>query len=281
MTITQSITGYKQELTAIDGFSSTTVSSYVNAVKSLSVFTSNTDITLITNKTLRSWLINLREQGVSQNSTNTYVVAIRRYIRFINEYGAVVDMNAIKPPKRKEVKVDYIGDLEVEMLIEHCDLLRDKAIIATLYTSGIRNSELCGLRIIDFRDGQLNIMGKGSKPRTVFINDYARRLIFHYLRSRDDLCPYLFTTDNKGVKPIKPPTIRMILRQASESSGVHSTPHTLRHSFASTMIRNGMNTRHVQYLLGHAKLETTQRYTHIQPVDIKQSYRGKMPLNVN
>lgn len=266
---------YSRDLDKLNGYSKTTTTSYKNAVSSLIAYTKNIDHSKLTQELIQDWFKSL---NVSRNSKNTYAVAMRRFIRYLNdEFGTLIDQDCIKPPKREDKRVDYVGVEEVKLLLDACESYRDKAIIALIYTTGLRNGEVCSLNRSDIDDTSIHVVGKGGKYRTVFTTMQVKNMIYKYLYYREDQLEPMFVSRNGN--RITPARVREMFRTVTARAGVVATPHTLRHGFATHMVKKGMNIRQVQYLLGHSKIETTQRYTHVQPVDVLESYRGKMDLS--
>ncbi len=157
--------------------------------------------------------------------------------------------------------------------------LRDRAVLETFYSSGLRISELVGLNLsdIDFVSGIVKVMGKGKKERIVPIGEAALRSIRKYIDKRKVKSDAAFL--NKNGKRITTRGVRNIVDKYLKSSGAHqgATPHTLRHSFATHLLNRGADLRTVQELLGHANLSTTQIYTHLTTEKLKSVYDKAHP----
>lgn len=172
---------------------------------------------------------------------------------------------------------------------------RDKAILELFFSTGLRVSELANLRIedVNIKRDEFTIRGKGRKTRVVFLSDSSKYWISEYIKLRGDLNPYLFIShdeiskkkEKKGGKNFEytPLTSRSIQRTVQEYAKVagitkHVSPHTLRHSFATDLLRNGADIRSVQTMLGHSSITTTQIYTHVtdsQLRNIHKNFHGK------
>jgi len=162
--------------------------------------------------------------------------------------------------------------------------LRDKAILETFFSTGLRLAELCALsRYIDLKRGELSVRGKGDKLRVVFISDSAREAIGKYMAKRSDAEEKLFVSLDKAGKIIGPITPRAVqrlvatrAREAGIAKPIHA--HQLRHSFATDLLVNGADLRSVQELLGHSNISTTQVYTHLtnkQLHEVHEAFHGK------
>lgn len=155
-------------------------------------------------------------------------------------------------------------------------MLRDEAILHTLYGTGLRVSELIGLKRTDIKldSNQFRVIGKGSKMRSVFFTKQAREKLERYLAARTDDTPYIFVSlsNFSTYKQLSRNSIEELVRTYAKQAGIDKkvTPHTLRHSFATSLIKKGADIRSVQTLLGHASITTTQIYTHVDDKYLKK-----------
>jgi len=161
---------------------------------------------------------------------------------------------------------------------------RDVAILETIYSCGLRVSELCGMRVedIDWGEQLVRVRGKGKKERQVPIGAPALQAIEHYwklLPSRPAPNEPVFLRSSKSDKPMQPRTFQSRLKLYLETAGLdpHLTPHKLRHSYATHLLDAGADLRSVQELLGHAHLVTTQVYTHVTTERLKKAYDAAHP----
>ncbi len=161
--------------------------------------------------------------------------------------------------------------------------LRDLAIVEVLYSSGIRVSELTGLRLshLDKAKGVIRVLGKGGKTRLAFLGDKAEAALSEYLEARGALCgdAFLFVADEGAVKAVSVRTVQRIIGKYADLSGINKrpTPHTLRHSFATHLLDSGVDLRSIQEMLGHSKLSTTQRYTKVGIEGLMKVYDKSHP----
>ena len=209
-----------------------------------------------------------------KSSMGRKLAAIRSLFRFLLRRGDI-DRNPaelVSTPK-KEKKVPYHLNIdEVTTLVEaprSTDLLvlRDRAILETLYSCGLRVSELTGLNVggADLDGGTVRVLGKGRKERVVPLGRLAARAIADYLLARNDP-PYdapLFV-NNRGGRLTRRSVARIVDQYMRHLTTMKkASPHTLRHTFATHMLEGGADLRAIQELLGHASLSTTQKYTHV------------------
>ncbi len=146
----------------------------------------------------------------------------------------------------------------------------------------MRVSELSSLKIeqINLRRDEFTVKGKGSKHRVVFLSANAKEALRTYLEARDDISPYLFIGHDRAKSgrknlPLSPRSVQRLIEKYAASAGITKkiTPHTLRHTFATDLLRNGADIRAVQAMLGHESITTTQIYTHVTNRELKKVHR--------
>jgi len=224
-----------------------------------------------------------RDRMVSQNYIYLVTVVVKKFLEFNN----ISFLNEIKTPKRTKSLPKSLNEIEVEKLINavDCDViedniakktmkLRNKLILALLYSSGLRISELVTLitKDIDLDERTMRIRGKGEKDRIVLFDNNAKKLIEEYLEFKKSDTDYLFL--NRFDKPLTPRYVQMMIKKYAEIAGIKKkvTPHILRHSFATHLLKNGVDIRVIQQLLGHSNLSTTQIYTSVDMETLKSVY---------
>ena len=227
---------------------------------------------------------------------NRFVSSVRGLFKYCKKLGYIEKNPAeeVKNVKNPQVVTAFMTGREVEELCsepEHNELLwtsRDVAIFRMLYSSGCRISELTNIKLSDFRKGGrcALITGKGNKQRLVYFDETSRRAMAAYMtdrarvlseNGRDSGEDRLFV-NQKGL-PITTGGMRYILTRYSGEEGTkhHINPHAFRHTFATTLLNNGADVRMVQELLGHASINTTQRYTHVTTERLKEVYKLAHP----
>lgn len=245
---------------------------------------------------LRRFLAVLRSKNYSKTTIARKLASIRSFFKFLIREGELASnpFEMLRTPKQDKKLPHFLSINEVDVLLETPDRstvmgLRDMAIMETLYSTGIRVSELVGLDEgnIDFFAGMIKVQGKGKKERLVPIGSHAIKAINEYLDSRSKSKK----EEEKKVSRSEPLFLnkfggRLTARSVARSlnkylkmSGVNllTSPHTFRHSFATHLLDKGADLRSVQEMLGHSSLSTTQVYTHITTERLKNVYDKAHP----
>ncbi len=234
----------------------------------------------------------LYRQGLDSRSVARYLVTIRHFFRSMLAEEIVKEDPAanIESPKFRSSLPEFLSLEEVDRLLaqpttETAVGLRDKAMIEVLYSTGLRVSELCGLRVSDLHMdmGCLRCIGKGNKERIVPIGRKALGAVEDYLKkARPELLgervsPHLFL--NRTGRKIDRIAFWRLLGEYGRKAGLRKslTPHMLRHSFATHLLDRGADLRSVQMMLGHSDISTTQIYTHVVEERLKQVYKAHHP----
>jgi len=220
----------------------------------------------------------LTSKWLGKKTINYHIVAVRAFLKFLikNDF-AVISPEKLELSKTEPREVHYLSEEEVDILMSmpakhNKDPLiyaRDESILWFLYGTGLRVSELISLERSNIRSDskQFSIVGKGSKLRSVFMSQQARDKLVTYLKMRTDDSDYLFVSlsNNSYGQWLTRNSIEDIVKKYKTLAGIKKkvTPHTLRHSFATTLIKKWADIRAVQTLLGHASITTTQIYTHV------------------
>ena len=249
-------------------------------------FLKGADISQVDYLLIRKYLAHLKEKNLASRSIGRKLSSLRSFFRFLVKDGYLKanPTDAISSPKQEKSLPKFLTEEDVVRLIEAPGLqterdLRDRAIWETLYSTGMRISELVSLtqENIDFIGGTVKVLGKGKKERMLPIGERALRAIRNYLKVREGDSRLIFF--NKNHKPLGARGIRKILdkyiRQVSLKE--HVSPHTFRHSFATHLLNRGADLRSVQELLGHANLSTTQIYTHLTTEKLRAVYEKAHP----
>lgn len=228
------------------------------------------------------WLKDLIvRQGIQQNTVNTYARCIRTFFKYLNDNEINhTRWQSIPIPKKVDTKREYVTVDEVMQLIQSAKTKRDKAIIAVLFTSGIRIGELVELKTKDVRNREFQIVGKGGRLRTCYIDPFADQLLTSYLKSRDQSYEYLFISQTG--RQMHAYNLNKMLKRTALLAGWNDrniSAHMFRHGFATTLVKNGMNLRHIQILMGHSKLSTTEIYTHVVQPELKGVHDNFMTLS--
>lgn len=228
-------------------------------------------------------------KNLSKKTQNYHVIALRAFLKYLakNDIKSLsaekIELSQI--PKRT---VDFLSREELENLFKAVDRTqksapRDIALLETLYSTGLRVSELCSLnrQQVNLTSREFMVRGKGQKPRIVFLSRKAAKLIEDYLKTRQDNFKPLFVNSGRGQKSdisndekrrLSTVSIEKIVRKCALKAGIIKkvTPHTLRHTYATELLKNGADIRSVQEMLGHSSITTTQIYTHITNKGLKE-----------
>lgn len=242
------------------------------------------DLETLAKEHLRHYIIHLQDADLSPHTIATYVRSLRAWLHWLLAEGYVTTdfASMIREPRTGEAPIDTLTPDEVRQLIAVCSSGynegRDRAIITLLYDTGLRASELCGLRRQDYEDSppQVRVYGKGRKYRNVPLGRTAARELRRYLRARKDQHPALFYSTRGG--HLHPSTILVMLRRRGElAGGPHVYPHLLRHTFAVQYLRNGGDLFSLQKILGHTTLEMVRHYARLADADVAERHRRHSP----
>lgn len=226
--------------------------------------------------------VDVREHSLGVKTQNYHLIALRAFLKYLVRQ----DVETLAPEKIDLKKiperiVDFLTREEVERLFEAIDLsrrggTRNRAMLETLYSTGLRVSELVGLSRgqVDLQRREFTVRGKGRKPRIVFLSERCVHWIRVYLADRTDNWEPLFISFGRSredeelglgeKRRLTAYSVEEMTRRAAKLAGLGKkvTPHVLRHSFATELLHNGADIRSVQEMLGHASITTTQIYTH-------------------
>lgn len=260
-------------------------------------------------RTFRLWLHRLKEGKDKLDTTtqNYHLIALRSFL----SYCARMEIPSLPP---EQVELSKVGDREVNFLEEDdlerllkaphqtegnpVVQARDKAILELLFSTGLRVSELVALQKddINLERDDFSVRGKGNKTRVVFMSENAKTAIQKYLSLRKDMLPHLFVSHDKGVRQrelkeagervvgkskshetgITPRTVQRLVIKYGKIAGITKpiSPHALRHTFATDLLRAGADIRAVQSMLGHSSITTTQVYTHVTDAHLQKVHKN-------
>lgn len=227
-------------------------------------------------------------QPLKKITQNYHIIALRNFLKYLAKRSIkCVPAEKIELGKQEDREVTFLEPEELKRFLEspgnkNLSALRDKAVLTTLFSTGMRVSELCSLdrNKIDVNRGELSIVGKGSKIRVVFLSNDAKEDIKEFISKRPDIDEALFIRIPKNGKfgkeddlRLTPRSIQRIVKKYAIKSGIMGksiSPHTLRHSYATDLLRNGADIRSVQAMLGHSSVTTTQIYTHVTDKQLRE-----------
>jgi integrase/recombinase XerC len=245
---------------------------------------------------IRGFLADLHRRGLSRASAARKLAAARTFLRYLRREGLMEDEpGALVPTPKREVRMPaHLSEDEMTRLLEAPEAgsplgRRDRAILELFYASGLRLSELVGLDVDDVNISaqMVRTLGKGGKQRLVPFNKSTAAAIRAYLKDRAELVS-VSPRQRKGREPLfvnyrgTRLTVRSVdrlVRRYALTSRVRAgiSPHALRHSFATHLLQRGADLRSIQELLGHARLNTTQRYTHVNAQQLLDVYKKAHP----
>lgn len=281
-----------------------TVEAYVRDIRELASFTGSdeefSDAGRVSTTDIRSWLAHMAREGLSPRSLRRKTQATRAFFRWMQKQGHVPTNPAsdVQLAKIGRKLPEYVREQEMEQLLDEPARggdpalnQRNKLIINILYSCGIRRDELAKITDadIDFHSKEIRVHGKRDKTRIIPVADELLEEIKKWQKVRDGL--YLFPTpaplicSKRG--PLSGRAIYEVVHNLLLPTGAtHKSPHSLRHTFATSLLNNGAEINSVKELLGHSSLQSTQIYTHLTFSDIRRAYdaahpRGKTsnPLN--
>jgi integrase/recombinase XerD len=296
----QAVEQFLNYTTVERGLSPNTIAAYRNDLTQFVDFLQSRDPSLegngswkrIDTEALTAFVLDLHERGYSDKTKTRKVASTKALFGFLLEEG-VIDKNPMEDfasPGVGESLPETLSVEEVEALLSVEGAatpmsLRDRAIIEVMYATGVRVSELVSLDIddVDLDENFVRCMGKGSKERIIPVHDEAVEAVRVYLQDgRESLAGpaagrALFVSRKGG--RLTRQALWLILKSRGQAAGIERkiTPHTLRHSFATHLLIGGAQLRHVQELLGHASITTTQVYTHLTSEHVRAQYESSHP----
>jgi integrase/recombinase XerC len=244
--------------------------------------------------TVRNYLAFLSENQYSKSTIARKIATLRSFYKFLLKRGHTSSnpVLSVRTPKQEKKLPKFLEYEQVQRLLNTPPTnnwlgARDRAILETLYSTGIRVSELAGLNMddVDFLGEVIHIRGKGKKERIAPIGSSALQAIQHYIEFRNKRAQNNSNFDskvlfvNKHGRRLSTRSVRRKMDKYLTMAGLDPSisPHTLRHSFATHMLNNGADLRSVQELLGHQSLSTTQVYTHLTTKKLKEVYDNAHP----
>jgi integrase/recombinase XerD len=295
MEIAPTISSFLTHVRVEKGLSSNTLEAYRRDLVKFDQFARKRKLSLeaVSRDDLMDFLAGLYRQKLESKTVARQLVTLRNFFRFAQIEGLVSEDPSVtlESPKIRRNLPGYLRLEDVERLLNQPDVktpigLRDRAMLEVLYSTGLRVSELIGLRTMDLdaKVGCVRCIGKGDKERIVPVGKKALAIVEKYLRdARPELLgkvqgnPSLFV--NRRGAALSRVGVWKILSAYGRLAGlrVALTPHMLRHSFATHLLERGADLRSVQLMLGHADISTTQIYTHVVEERLKQIYKAHHP----
>lgn len=277
------------------GYSSHTVTSYKNDLCQFRLYVEREsgefDLKMVDSDIIRNWMVELAESGSEVATVKRKISVLRSFFKYLRREG-VVDkspLSLISLPKSRRRLPVFVREDQMDRLIDDFDFgdsfcgVRDRLIIMMLYSTGVRRSELVGLKEVDvdFFSAIIRVTGKGNKQRLIPFGAELGDLMKIYLKMRERLCgegvDFFFIREN-GEQIYTSLVYRIVTKYLSMvSSLAKKSPHVLRHTFATVMLGSGAELSAVKELLGHSTLSSTEVYTHVSSKEIMTNYNLAHP----
>jgi integrase/recombinase XerD len=291
--MTDAVEDFQIYLTYEKRLSRNTIEAYIKDVMDFSFFMKEGSFPVkITEDNVIDYIISLNEKGLSNRSIARKISSLKSFFIFLLKTGRTDEnpLENIDSPQYLKKLPNYLSLDEVERMIsqggEDPKSVRDSCIVELLYSSGIRVSELCSLRLSDiFLEKRIiRVLGKGGKERLIPIGKVAVLSIKKYLLFRREISRKMTLPDQLFISRLGKKLTRIsvwtYIKERAIKAGIvkEITPHSLRHSFATHMLANGADLRSVQEMLGHSDITTTQIYTHVSTDLLKETHKKYHPL---
>ena len=251
-------------------YSYATIKSYKMHLRQLFWFYNDKRPSQLTLKEIKRFLYHqINKERISESTQNQAINAIKYF--YENVVGREKMWIDLKRPRKAKALPNYLSPDEVSRLLKATNNIKHRAILMTIYAGGLRLSEVINLKISDIRSDQNHIRiqaAKGNKDRTTLLSPKLLKTLRDYYRVYQPKY-YLFEGQNGGQYSKR--SVQAIMTRAVEQSGIrHATPHTLRHSFATHLVQQGVDITYVKELLGHGSIKTTEIYLHLSQKDLRK-----------
>ena len=293
----QAIKDYKHYLNIERGLSKNTIDSYVNDIKKLILFLEKNEVSIspirIDKEFIQKFIYDVAKK-VNPRSQARIISGLRSFFEYLifEDYRKTNPTDLIETPNIGRKLPDTLSEDEINQLITSIDLSdsqgeRNRTILETMYSCGLRVSELITLKISDlfFEEGFIRVIGKGNKQRFIPIHYTAQKYILNYTKQvRNQMTPQKGFEDtvflNRRGKGLTRQMILIILKDLAIKINLSKkiSPHTLRHSFATHLLKNGADLRAIQQMLGHESITTTEVYVHLDTSYLKKIVEKYHPI---
>ena len=258
-------------------YSPNTIKTYMSYMGAFAEDFRDRDLDSIRTEEINSYILDLiRTKNISPSQQSQRISAIKFYYEQV--LGRKKQYYQLNRPKKERKLPLVLTEEEAERIFNHCNNLKHKCILMTLYSGGLRRSELINLEITDIDSKQMLIRitnSKGNKDRFTLLSETLLRHLREYIRYYR---PNYWLFEGQGGGQYSATSIENIFRKALRKAKItkHATPHTLRHSFATHLLEQGVSIRYIQELMGHSSINTTEIYTHVSS---RQLSKIKNPLD--
>ena len=238
----------------------------------------------VTAGTVRTYLVNMQQQGLAPATVHGAARAIRAFVRFCAADGLIDAAPVFAMPKLPKTVLPAFEPSDVARLLDVCESDRDRLIVLVLLDTGLRAAELCALDggDVDANTGAVLVrMGKGQKQRTVYLGARTRRELAHYWRNvgKPGAKMPVWTSSSTGDR-LTDSGLRQLLQRLGERAGVdHCNPHTFRRTYALWSLRNGMDVHTLAALMGHADIHVLKQYLALTGRDLQRAHQAAGPVD--
>ncbi len=252
-------------------YSQSTIQTYTFFIADFINFHTKTPLAELTNRAVELFIETVfMERNYSVSSQRQFISALKIFTVFCPQ--TKIHNLSLERPKKSRILPSVLSQEEVLRIIQYTQNIKHRAILTLLYSCGLRIGELINLKLIDFHIDRKQLIvkkGKGRKDRYVSLADSFLPLLSNYYHSYQ---PTIYFVEGQNGGKYSAESIRSFLRKSCKKAGIRKpvTPHTLRHSYATHLLENGVDLRYIQTLLGHSKPETTMIYTHVQRKDLME-----------
>jgi site-specific recombinase XerD len=294
MTIFEQIRRFLEDCEIEQGHSRKTIENYEHYLGRFAEFASEQTVTQpkdIGLELVRRWRLELNKQDLKPITLNYHLIALRSFLKYLTKHDVeALPAEKIELADQDDRSIEFLDADELDRLFrapntEHRLGLRDRAILETLFSTGLRVSELVALNRdqVNLERGEFGVRGKGGKIRVVFLSKEATNWLQRYLATRQDGDEAVFTRLPRKKDLEEGNALRLTVRQierivatAAKKAGIvkHVHPHVLRHSLATDLLQNGADLRSVQEILGHSSVTTTQMYTHVTNPRLREVHQA-------
>ena len=273
-------------------YSRHTVTAYMNDLEQFEKFVQRTfeiEPEEARHQMIRSWIVDMMEEGVTERSVNRKLSTLRTYFKFLIREGKLESspMKRVVPPKQSKRLPEFVENRAMDKLFAEVEFkegfagVRDRLILDLFYQTGMRLSELINIKESDVTDTRIKVLGKRNKERLIPVNEELASEIRDYIKCKrlefSDNSEFLLVTD-KGQKLYEKFVYRVVNRYLGETTSMKKkSPHVLRHTFATHMLNNGADLNAIKEILGHANLTATQVYTHNSIEKLKEVHKLAHP----
>ena len=283
------ITDFVQYLVSEKGASQHTIDAYRGDLEAFHEY-ANVSHGKYTKEHILGFLTHQRNQNFASSTVARRMIALKVFFKFLKREGEIPQNIALylDTPKQWKTLPHYLTEEEMNKLLAiegtSNDAFRDRAILELLYSSGVRVSELCRLKIYDVDDLFIKVMGKGHKERIVPLGRFALEAIDAYLchvRSQYESEQETTLFLNSRGRPVTREYVWKRVKLRAKEAGIikEISPHTLRHTYATHLLDHGADLRVIQEMLGHATIASTDRYTHVSCTKLQEAFHAYHPRN--